>query len=179
MKVFTVAAGVLVLMACAILLACSQSNERLPSTVTGSVARDFNEGDAVRVAANYTDDAQILAPQHAAIDGKPDILAFFKANIDKYLSYGNDSKWSEVRGDLAVEQGVYVVRNVRVGANVEAGKYIRVWKKTDGTWKLYRDMYSPDHETSAVVSLAPESGQELSGNNEAGSSHDQRQTRAR
>jgi ketosteroid isomerase-like protein len=162
MKVYPVAAGVLVLMACANLIGCSQADGRLPPTVTGAIARDFNEGDAVRVAANYTDDAQILAPQHAAIDGKPDILAFFKSNIDKYLSYGNDSKWSMVRGDLAVEQGVYIVRNVKVGANVEAGKYIRVWKRTGDTWKLYRDMYSPDHETSAVVSLAPESGQELS-----------------
>jgi ketosteroid isomerase-like protein len=162
MKVYPVAAGVLVLMACASLIGCSQADGRLPPAVTGAIARDFNEGDAVRVAANYTDDAQILAPQHAAIDGKPDILAFFKANIDKYLSYGNDSKWSMVRGDLAVEQGVYVVRNVRVGANVEAGKDIRVWKRTGDTWKLYRDMYSPDHETSAVVSLSPESGQELS-----------------
>jgi len=162
MKVYPVAAGVLVLMACANLIGCSQADGRLPPAVTGAIARDFNEGDAVRVAANYTDDAQILAPHHAAIDGKPDIVAFSKANIDKYLSYGNDSKGSRVRGEVAVEQGVYLVRNVRVGANVEAGKYIRVWKRTGGKWKLYRDMYSSDHESNAVVSLSPESGQELS-----------------
>jgi len=161
MKIHAVAAGVLVLMVGAVLIGCSRSDERLPPEVTGAIARDFNEGDAVRVAANYTDDAQILAPEHKAIDGKPDIVAFFKANIDKYLSYGNDSKWSLARGDMAIEQGVYVVRNVRVGANVEARKYIRIWKRTGGTWKLYRDMYSSDTETSAVVSLAPATGHEL------------------
>ena len=162
MKVYPVAAGVLILMACAGLSGCSSADERLPPAVTGSIARDFNEGDAVRAAANYTDDAEILVSQRPAVEGKEAIVAFFKANIDKYLSYGNDSKWSLVRGDVAVEQGVYIVRNVRIGANVEAGKYIRVWKRTGGSWKLYRDMYSSDHESNAVVSLAPESGQELS-----------------
>ena len=132
--------------------------------MTTEVARDFNEGDALRTAANYTDDAQILAPQHPAVLGKTAIVAFFKANIDTYLGFGNETTWSLVRGDMAIEQGVYSVRNVRVGENVEAGKYIRIWKRTNnGTWKLYRDMYSSDSETPAAVSVssgeAP--GQEL------------------
>jgi len=33
-------------------------------------------GRAQRTAANYTDDAQILAPQHPAVQGKAAILAF-------------------------------------------------------------------------------------------------------
>jgi len=58
--------------------------------------------------------------------------------------------------DVAIEQGVYSVRNVRVGENVEAGKYIRIWKRTsNGTWKLYRDMYSSDSESPAAVSVSP------------------------
>jgi ketosteroid isomerase-like protein len=61
-----------------------------------------------------------------------------------------------VRGDVAIEQGVYSIRNVRVGQNVEAGKYIRIWRRTNnGTWKLYRDMYSSDSETPTVVSVSP------------------------
>ena len=155
MKVHPATAGVLILMAWADLAGCSNSDGRLPPAVTVAVARDFNEGDATRAAANYADDAQILAPQHPAIVGKAAITAFFKANIDKDLGFGNDSTWSLVRGDVAIEQGVYSVRNVQVGTNVEAGKYIRIWKKTNGTWKLYRDMYSTDNETPAVVSVSP------------------------
>jgi len=153
-----------ILMACAELDGCSGADERLPPAVTTEVARDFNEGDALRTAANYTEDAQILAPQHPAVLGKAAIVAFFKANIDKYLGFGNDTTWSLVRGDMAIEQGVYSVRNVRVGENVEAGKYIRIWKRTNsGTWKLYRDMYSSDTETPAAVSVSPEQapGKEL------------------
>jgi ketosteroid isomerase-like protein len=164
MKVHRAVAGAWILMACAELAGCSSADERLPPAVTTEVARDFNQGDALRTAANYTDDAQILAPQHPAVLGKAAIVAFFKANIDKYLGFGNDTTWSLVRGDVAIEQGVYSVRNVRVGENVEAGKYIRIWKRTNnGTWKLYRDMYSSDSETPAAVSVSPEQapGQEL------------------
>jgi uncharacterized protein (TIGR02246 family) len=137
-------------------LGCAQEEDRLPSTVTTAATRAFNQGDALRTAANYTDDAQILPPRGPVIDGKPAIAAFFQANIDKYISFGNDTKWSVVRGDIAIEQGVYNVRNVRVGQDVEAGKYIRIWKKTDGTWKLYRDMFSPDSASAEVVSVTSE-----------------------
>jgi len=149
-------AVVVLLLAGASLAGCSNADEQLPPAVTSAVARDFNEGDALGTAANYTDDAQILAPQHAAIQGKAAIIAFFKTNIDKYLSFGNDTRWTLVRGDVAIEQGVYSVRNVRVGENVEAGKYIRIWKRINGTWKLYRDMYSSDSESPAAVSVSPE-----------------------
>lgn len=164
MKAYAVTAGALVLLGCAGLAGCSSATERLPPAVTTAVARDFNEGDAMQAAANYTDDAQILAPQHPAIQGKEAITAFFKANIDKYLGFGNGSMWSVVRGDMAIEQGSYTVRNVRVGVDVETGKYIRIWKRTNGGWKLYRDMYSSDSESPAVVSVSPGDtapGQEL------------------
>src|SRR5271168_396893 len=83
MKVHRAVAGAWILMACAGLAGCSSADGRLPPAVTTEVARDFNEGDALRTAADYTDDAQILAPQHPAVQGKAAIVAFFKANIDK------------------------------------------------------------------------------------------------
>jgi len=164
MKVYRAVTGAWILMTCANLAGCSSADGRLPPAVTSAVSRDFNEGDALRTAADYTDDAQILAPQHPAVQGKAAIVAYFKANIDKYLGFANDTAWSLVRGDVAIEQGIYSVRNVRVGENVEAGKYIRIWKRSsNGTWKVYRDMYSSDRETLAAVSVSvgEASGQEL------------------
>jgi ketosteroid isomerase-like protein len=156
MKVHRALTGTWILIAGVDLVGCSSADGRLPPSVTTEIARDFNEGDALRTAANYTDDAQILAPQHPAVQGKPAIVGFFKANIDKYLGFGNETTWSLVRGDVAIEQGVYSVRNVRIGANVETGKYLRIWRRTsNGTWKLYRDMYSSDSEAPAAVSVSP------------------------
>jgi ketosteroid isomerase-like protein len=181
MKAYPAAAGALLLMACADLAGCSSAEERIPPAVTGAVARDFNMGDALRTAANYTDDAQILPPQQPAIQGKPAIVAYFKANDDKYLGFGNETTWSLVRGEVGVEQGVYSVRNVRVGQNVETGKYIRIWKKINGTWKLYRDMYSSDSGSPGAVSVLSEEAapadQGLTAS-PAERTHDKRQTHA-
>jgi ketosteroid isomerase-like protein len=155
MRIFTVATT-LMLMACAEFAGCAKDDDRLPQAVTTAVARDFNQGDALRAAANYTADAQILPPRNPVIEGRPAIAAFFQANIDKYISYGNDTKWSAVKGDMAIEQGVYNVRNVRVGQDVETGKYIRIWRKNNGMWMLYRDMFSPDSVIGQAVLVTPE-----------------------
>jgi ketosteroid isomerase-like protein len=155
MRIFTVATT-LMLIACAELAGCAKDDDRLPQAVTTAVARDFNQGDALRAAANYTADAQILPPRNPIIEGRPAIAAFFQANIDKYISYGNDTKWSAVKGDMAIEQGVYNVRNVRVGQDVETGKYIRIWRKNNGMWMLYRDMFSPDSVIGQAVLVTPE-----------------------
>lgn len=161
MKGYGAMAGAWTLVVCAGLAGCSNADGRLPPAVTLAISRDFNEGDAQKTAANYADDAQILAPQHPAVQGKDAILAYFKANIDKYLGFENDTTWSLVRGNVAIEQGAYTIRNVRVGENVEVGKYIRIWRKADnGTWRLYRDMYSSDSETPAAVSVSPEEAQQ-------------------
>lgn len=155
MRIYTVATTSM-LMACADLAACAKIEDQLPQAVTTAVTRDFNQGDALRTASHYTNDAQILPPRHPAIEGRPAIAAFFEANIDKYIGFGNDTTWSVVRGDVAIEQGVYSVRNIRVGQNVEAGKYIRIWKRINGTWKLYRDMFSPDSVLAEAVFVSPE-----------------------
>jgi ketosteroid isomerase-like protein len=145
------------LVACGALCSgCAQEEGQLPSAVITAVARDFNQGDALRTAGHYADDAQILPPRGPVIAGRPAIAAFFQANIDKYISFGNDAQWTVVRGDIAIEQGVYNVRNVRVGQDVEAGKYIRIWKKINGTWRLYRDMFSPDSASAQAVYITPE-----------------------
>jgi ketosteroid isomerase-like protein len=144
------------LMACAEFAGCAKGDDRLPQAVTTAVAREFNQGDALRAAANCTVDAQILPPRNPVIEGRPAIAAFFQANIDKYISYGNETKWSAVKGDMAIEQGVYNVRNVRVGQDVETGKYIRIWRKNNGMWMLYRDMFSPDSVIGQAVLVTPE-----------------------
>lgn len=152
-----------ILMACAGFTACGKVQEELPPAVTMAVTQDFNQGDALRTAAHYTDDAQILPPRHQLIEGKPAITAFFESNIDKYIGFANDTTWSVVRGDVGVEQGTYRVRNVRVGEDVETGKYIRIWKRTPGGWKLYRDMFSPDSATTEAVYVSPEEAKPAEG----------------
>jgi hypothetical protein len=57
---------------------------------------------------------------------------------------------------VGIEQGIYRVRNVRVGQDVETGKYLRVWKRTHDGWRVYRDMFSPDSAMDQAVLVTPE-----------------------
>lgn len=155
MRIYTVATTS-ILVACAGFAGCGKTEDGLPPSVTTAVSRDFNAGDTSKTAAHYTDDAQILPPRHPVIYGKAAITEFFESNIDKYISFGNVTTWSVVHGDLGIEQGTYNVRNVRLGVDAESGKYIRIWKRINGSWKLYRDMFSPDSASTQAVYVSPE-----------------------
>ena len=69
------------------------------------------------------------------------------------VTYDTDTEMTLVRGDLAVEQGRYVVRNVRRGSDVEEGKYLHVWRRVNNDWKLYRVIYNTDVEPRTEVSV--------------------------
>ena len=69
--------------------------------------------------------------------------------------YDTDTEMTLVRGDLAVEQGRYRVRNVRRGSDVEEGKYLHVWRRVQDDWKLYRIIYNTDVEPRTEVSIEP------------------------
>lgn len=147
----TVAATIL----CAAAMAgCSRSGT-LPDSVTGAWEQAFTRHDIAACVALFTDDAEIL-PQHGpTVSGRKEIEAFLQDSMNKRVSYDTDTQMSIVRGDLAVEQGRYVVRNVRRGLNVEEGKYLHVWRRVGNEWKLYRMIYNTDVEPRAEVSIEP------------------------
>ena len=70
-------------------------------------------------------------------------------------SFNTDTKMTLVRRDLAIEQGIYSVRDLRRGSEVEMGKYLHVWRKAGGDWKLFRIIYNTDVAPSTEVSIAP------------------------
>jgi len=139
----------------AALLGCSQSSGTLPSDVTGAWGQAFTRHDLPACLALFTDDAEIL-PQHGPkVKGQKEIEAYLRDSMNKRVSYRTDTEMSVVSGDLAVEQGRYVVRNVRRGLDVEEGKYLHVWRRVGNDWKLYRMIYNTDVEPRTEVSVEP------------------------
>lgn len=135
-------------------LGCSRSGT-LPGSVTGAWEQAFTRHDLPACLALFTDDAEIL-PQHGPkVKGRQEIEAFLRDSMNSRVSYDTDTEMSVVRGDLAVEQGRYVVRNVRRGLDVEEGKYLHVWRRVGNDWKLYRMIYNTDVEPRAEVSVEP------------------------
>ena len=138
----------------AAILGCSRT-DTLPADVTGALEQAITRHDLAATVALFADDAQIL-PQHGpAIRGREEIEAYFRDSITPKVAYDTDTEMTLVRGDLAVEQGRYRVRNVRRGSDVEDGKYLHVWRRMGTDWKLYRLIYNTDVEPRTQVSVEP------------------------
>lgn len=138
----------------AAILGCSRS-DTLPANVTGALEQAFTRHDLAATVALFADDAQIL-PQHGpAVRGRQEIEDYFKDSMTPRVTYDTDTEMTLVRGDLAVEQGRYVVRNVRRGSDIEEGKYLHVWRRVNNDWKLYRVIYNTDVEPRTEVSVEP------------------------
>ncbi len=105
-------------------------------------------GDAAGVAALYTDDAALLPPEAARIDGREGIQGFWQALIDAGVRDVTVTQ-QEVDdfGDVANDVGtISATAPSEDGGRVQlAGKYLVVWKRGgDGTWRLHRDIWNFD-----------------------------------
>src|SRR5262245_5978722 len=115
--------GLLCLMFCMVLLAaCGQST--LPRETVQAFESAFNRDDVDGCLALFTDDAQILPQNGPVVTGKANIGEFLREQMTPVASFNTEADLSLVRGDLAIEQGHYRVRNVRRGSDIEEGKYM-------------------------------------------------------
>jgi ketosteroid isomerase-like protein len=151
-KTAIIASGLLGLL----LTGCAQRDE-LPGSVTSAFEQAFNRDNLDAAAALFTDDAQILPEHGPVVTGRDGIKQFLKDQMTPVVSYNTETDMTLVRGDIGVEQGHYRVRDLRRGSDIEEGKYIHVWRKQGGDWKLYRMIFNTDISREAEVSVAGES----------------------
>ena len=152
MKTAIIASGLLSLL----LAGCGQRDE-LPGSVTGAFEQAFNRDNLDAAVALFTDDAQILPEHGPVVTGREGITQFLKDQMTPVVSFNTETDMTLVRGDIGLEQGHYRVRDLRRGSDIEEGKYIHVWRKVGGDWKLYRMIYNTDISREAEVSIATES----------------------
>ena len=106
----------------------------------------FNAGDAAGVAALYTEDAVIMAPDTPRMDGRAAVQGLWQGFIDAGVT-GLDLVTSEVEefGDTANELGTFTLTapDGEGGTVTLNGKYIVVWKRADGgDWHLDWDIWN-------------------------------------
>jgi uncharacterized protein (TIGR02246 family) len=100
----------------------------------------YNPGDAVGLAALYTENGQILPTNNDFITGKPAIQAFWQARMDPGArSVKLESIEIETHGNTSIEVGLYSVQ-AQENQILDKGKYIVIWKFEKGQWKLHQDM---------------------------------------
>ena len=100
------------------------------------------KGDAAGLAALYTEEAQLLPPNAGFQTGRQAIQAFWQATVDMGIKEARlEIREVEVHGDTAIEVGEYTLHG-EGGTELDAGKYIVIWKRKDGRWKLHRDIFN-------------------------------------
>lgn len=99
------------------------------------------KGDSIGLANSYTADAKFMSAGAPAVVGRKNIQSamseIVKSGITKV-----DLRLKEVFGteDLIAEEGELTLY-VKDKAVAEE-KYIVLWKKEDGKWKLFRDIFN-------------------------------------
>ncbi len=123
--------------------AAAQSNER---AIVEEQGKQFiaavKKGDAAAVAAMYTVDSRALPPNEEMAAGRAAIQRSWQGAIDagvRNLAFHVIEV--ERRGDSIYEVGKYILVDAG-GTEIDRGKYIVIWKKEEGKWKLHRDIWN-------------------------------------
>ena len=107
----------------------------------------FNAKDAAKVAALYTEDATLNAPNEPAAHGRKGVQEWAKKNIDQ--GAGNlvlTPTESAISGNVAYETGTYAITIAPPGQKpiTDKGKYLIVFKQIGGKWLIAHDTYNSD-----------------------------------
>lgn len=102
---------------------------------------EFKRGDSTALAAHYGSDAVVMPPNSEPVKGN-DIVHLWGGAIRMGVK-GLKLDITDISGDgnVVAETGSYEM----LGADnktMDKGKYVVVWKKDNGNWKIYRDIYS-------------------------------------
>jgi len=107
-------------------------------------SRLFAAGDAAGLAGRYTENGQILPPNMEAITGRAGIEGYWKAALQvPGAKLTLTALEVEALGDTAIETGrVEFVDGA--GRRMDTAKYIVIWKRVNGEWKMHKDIFNSD-----------------------------------
>lgn len=111
-----------------------KANDKFEST--------FARGDAAGMAELYTEDGMLLPAGSGIVEGKADIEAFWKGAMDMGIKQAKlETIDIEQLENTAIEIGNCVLSG-EDGQVLDKGKYLVVWKKRGGEWKLQKDIWN-------------------------------------
>ncbi|MEE8213146.1 MAG: DUF4440 domain-containing protein [Alphaproteobacteria bacterium] len=106
----------------------------------------FKAKDFATIESLMAPDSLLLAPGNPPIQGAESVVETWKAwgglpNVK--ITFGAERVEAAASGDLAYDYGAYTFAfDSDKGPFAEEGKYIVVWKKIDGAWKVAADIFN-------------------------------------
>jgi uncharacterized protein (TIGR02246 family) len=102
----------------------------------------FNSGDAAGVAACYTKDARLLAPNTDIVKGRPDMTQFLQGFLDTGAKLAFDVLDVYETPQTCVAVGTYEMTFPQ-GPEHDSGKFVEVWSRQgDGSWLISEDIFN-------------------------------------
>jgi uncharacterized protein (TIGR02246 family) len=120
----------------------------------------FNRGDLAALAAMYADDAVMLPPGPRTISGRRNIRSYWE-QAERFQQLTCDTLNVRALGDDAACE----IGNLRITLNAQgrdiAAKYVFVWRKTDGEWKLETSIWNSVGGNRPARRRAPGAGRPM------------------
>ena len=113
--------------------------EKLNETFVTALAR----GDITAVAGMYAEDAYLLPPDEGIVKGRAAIQSFWTRaaeGIGEFKLTTVDVK--PLGSDAAREVGTFRLKTKGQSPQEVSGKYVVVWQRVGGEWKLATDIWN-------------------------------------
>jgi len=102
----------------------------------------LSRGDGAGMAAVYGTNAQVFPPNSDIVSGRQAIQKFWQDVVNSGVKGATlTTLEAEGQGDTAYEVGTYTLTG-EAGKVLDTGKYVTIWKREQGQWKLHRDIWN-------------------------------------
>lgn len=140
------------------LVGCATEAKESPSEVRTAIEAAnrqfmdaFSRGDAARISTLYAEDAQLYPPGYPPVSGRPEIEKLWRGVLALPVKEMRlETAEVQAFGDDATEVGRYTLV-ANDSRELDAGKYIVLWKRGAGGWKMHRDIWN----SNAPIVTAP------------------------
>jgi len=100
----------------------------------------FRRGDAARIADMYAEGARVMPPNSPMVQGRQRIQELWQSLIDTGAKFKLNTSDAEAQGNAIYEVGTYEL--IFPNNKRDAGKYVVVWRRQKGDWKLAVDIWN-------------------------------------
>ena len=107
----------------------------------------LSKGDAAKIADMYAEGARVLPPNGPMVQERQRIQEFWQGFINTGAKLSLSTSDVEAQGNVAIEVGTYEL--ISPDNKRDAGKFVVVWRRQKGDWKLAVDIWNSNMPVSS------------------------------